>query len=97
MRKVTQKHQVAVNQIMLATISQYIEDFAVGSDEDVLMYADDVAYNSRVLGQFNKDRDAAKLHDAVTHQDTVVREYFIDVLRYIESNELVPTQQYVCA
>jgi hypothetical protein len=94
MRKLSKKHQFAINQIMLATISQYVQDFAVGADEDILMYADDVAYNSKILKEFNVHLNAAKLHDAVLMQDTIVREYFIDVLQYIEGADLIPAHQF---
>jgi len=99
MAKVAKKHVTAINAIMLKTLAQYITVFAgarSADTENLSMYAEDVAHNVNGLCSFNKQPDAMVLHDCITRQDTIVREFFIDALRYIEDNELIAERYFTC-
>lgn len=97
MSKANKTQAVAINKLMLPLIA------TVGlfpADEDDLsmfkMYAGDVAYNAAALQAFNQTLDAAKLHDTIMYQDTLPREHFYKVLKYIETQNLIPVNQFVC-
>ncbi len=92
------KHVQAINLLMQARIAKYINTF-VTADSDVTslqMYADDVVHNATALQNFNNTKDATALHNAIMLQDTLVREYFYTVLKYIESNKLVSADMFAC-
>jgi hypothetical protein len=87
-----------INQLMLSTTQDYINTF-VDEQADISslsMYATDVQHNTNALVQFNKDLNVQKLHDSIMQQDTLVREYYIEVLRYIENNNLIPANRFCC-
>ena len=93
------KHIIVINNLMLKTTESYINTF-VSEDEDVSsisMYADDVAHNVNALVAFNANNDAQALHDSIMLQDTLVREYYIAVLLYIESNKLIDKRNFCCS
>ena len=91
MRKVTALHFVKIQRLMLKTTEDYINTFVTNEDDSssLSMYADDVAYNINALVAFNKNKDAQALHNSIMRQDTLVREYFINALRYLEDEDLV--------
>ena len=60
------------------------------------MYAEDVAHNVNALVAFNATKDAQALHDSIMLQDTLVREYYISVLLYIERNKLINKRNFCC-
>ena len=60
------------------------------------MYAQDVAYNTNALAQFNNTLNAQELHNAIMQQDTLVREYYIAVLQYIETKRLITADKFCC-
>jgi hypothetical protein len=94
-----EKHVIIINNLMLKTTESYINTF-VSEDEDassISMYADDVAYNVNALVAFNASKDAQALHDSIIMQDTLVREYYIAVLLYIESNKLINKRNFCCS
>jgi hypothetical protein len=96
---ITPAHIKRINKLMYTTTISYIKCFATGRDVDTSsysMYADDVAYNTSALAQFNKTLDAQELHDAIMQQDTLVREYYIAVLQYIESKRLITANRFCC-
>jgi hypothetical protein len=85
----TQQH--AINLLMLKTISTMLK-INVGMGEELhslRVLADDVAHNIKALQEFNAELDANILQTAILQQDTVVREEFISVLQYLETNDLV--------
>jgi hypothetical protein len=95
MQKLTAKHIAQINVLLLKTTEQYINTFV--NDEDISdMYAADVAHNVNALVQFNKDKDVLALHKAIIMQDTLVREFYISVLLYIEDNALISANKYCC-
>ena len=92
------KHVIVINNLMLKTTESYINTF-VSEDEDassISMYADDVAHAVNALVAFNTSNDAQALHDSIMLQDTIVREYYIAVLLYIERNKLIDKRNFCC-
>jgi len=92
------KHIIVINNLMLKTTESYINTF-VSEDEDassISMYAEDVAYNVNALVAFNASKDASALHNSIIMQDTLVREYYISVLLYIERNKLINKRNFCC-
>ena len=92
------KHIIVINNLMLKTTESYINTF-VSEDEDVSsisMYADDVAHATNALVAFNTTKDVQALHDSIMLQDTLVREYYIAVLLYIERNKLINKRNFCC-
>ena len=95
MQKLTAKHITQINVLLLKTTEEYINTFV--NEEDISnMYATDVAHNVNALVQFNKDKDVLALHKAIIMQDTLVREFYISVLLYIEDNALISANKYCC-
>jgi hypothetical protein len=92
------KHIVAINQLMLNTTAEYINCFAKDeSDIDQFkMYTSDIAHNIAALDVFNNTLNAQALHDNIMQQDTLVREFYISVLLYIENNKLIPAKMFCC-
>ena len=91
-------HVVAINRLMLpliATVGQF------SKDEDDLsmfkMHAGDVAHNISALEEFNETFDVEQLHASIIYQDTLPREHFYAVLKYIEDNALIPERMYACS
>jgi hypothetical protein len=92
------KHIIVINNLMLRTTESYINTF-VSENEDassISMYAEDVAHNVNALVAFNATKDVQALHDSIMLQDTLVREYYISVLRYIEINKLINKRNFCC-
>jgi hypothetical protein len=92
------KHIIVINNLMLKTTESYINTF-VSEDEDassISMYADDVAHATNALVAFNTTKDVQALHDSIMLQDTLVREYYIAVLLYIERNKLINKRNFCC-
>ena len=64
-------HIKRINKLMYATTISYIKCFATGRDADTsmyAMYAQDVAYNTNALAQFNNTLNAQELHNAIMQQ-----------------------------
>jgi len=93
------KHIVAINQLMLNTTAEYINCFAKDETDidQFKMYTSDVAHNIAALCVFNNTLDAEALHDNIMRQDTLVREFYITVLLYIENNKLIPANMFACS
>jgi hypothetical protein len=93
------KHIVAINQLMLNTTAEYINCFAKDETdiEQFKMYTSDVAHNIAALDVFNNTFNAEALHDNIMRQDTLVREFYIAVLLYIENNKLIPANMFCCS
>ena len=97
MRKLTKKHILAINKLMLPLINTvaYITE-----DENDLgmftMYASDIAHNVNALCTFNVTFDVEALHDNIMRQDTLPREHFYTVLKYIEDNKLINANAFCC-
>ena len=91
-------HIIVINNLMLKTTESYINTF-VSEDEDassISMYAEDVARAANALVAFNASNDAQALHNSIMLQDTIVREYYIAVLLYIERNKLIDKRNFCC-
>jgi hypothetical protein len=92
------KHVVIINTLLLKTMESYINTF-VNDGEDassISMYAEDVAYAANALVAFNTSNDVQALHNSIMLQDTLVREYYIDILLYIERNKLINKRNFCC-
>jgi hypothetical protein len=97
MRKVTKLHVAKINFLMLKTTQDYIDCFVTDITEDnYVMYTMDVQHNINALAQFNNDNDVQALHTSIMRQDTLVREYYIEVLRHIELNNLINSNRFCC-
>ena len=98
MRKLTAKHKIAITNIMFADTASYINIYCRDNTDNTStnMYCDDVTYNINALKTFNKDNNVQKLHDNIMQQDTLVREHYIKVLRYIEENALINADNFCC-
>jgi hypothetical protein len=98
MRKLAQTHFVKLQFLMLKTTEDYINTFVREEDElsSISMYAKDVQHNINALVQFTQDKNVQELHNSIMLQDTIVREYYIEVLRYIENNNLIPAYNFCC-
>ena len=98
MQKLTAGHIAEIQRLMLKTTEDYINTFV--SDEDdassLSMYATDVQHNINALVAFTTDKNVQQLHNSIMLQDTIVREYYIDVLRYIEDNALISANNFCC-
>ena len=91
-------HIIVINNLMLKTTESYINTF-VSEDEDassISMYAEDVARAANALVAFNASNDAQALHNSIMYWDTIVREYYIAVLLYIERNKLINKRNFCC-
>jgi len=98
MIKVTKAHTLAINKLMLPLITTVAYIDAAETDINTLkMYADDIAHNIAALQVFNSTLDAETLHDNIMRQDTLPREHFYTVLRYIEDNKLIPANAFCCS
>jgi len=100
MSKVTKAHQLAINKLMLPLICTVAHPDYVCEDADNSYYKmllSDVIHNASALDVFNSSLCASTLHDNIMHQDTLPREHFYTVLKYIENNKLIPARQYTCS
>jgi hypothetical protein len=98
---VTPQHIKRINTLMYRTTISYIKCFALANNcphmpHDYSMYAQDVAYNTQALATFNSTLNVQELHDSIMQQDTLVREYYIAVLQYIESKRLITANKFCC-
>jgi hypothetical protein len=93
------KHVVIINTLLLKTMESYINTFVRNSEDagSISMYAEDVAYAANALVAFNASKDASALHNSIMMQDTLVREYYIDILLYIERNKLINKRDFCCS
>ena len=93
------KHIVAINQLMLNTTAEYINCFAKDETDidQFKMYTSDVAHNIAALDVFNTTLNAELLHNNIIYQDTLVREFYYSVLKYIEDNKLIPANMFACS
>ena len=103
MRKLTPAHKLKINILVLKTTQDYIDfsttqwgvNFPITVD-NLQFHTLDIQHNINALVAFNADNNVQKLHDSIMQQDTFVREYYISVLQYIESNNLIPSNAFCC-
>ena len=97
MNKLTNETIAKINFLMLKTTQEYIDSFVTDvNDSNYIMYTMDVQHNINSLAQFNSDNNVQDLHENIMRQDTLVREYYIETLRYIENNKLISSNRYCC-
>ena len=59
------------------------EEMYKGKNEDNIVHFEDLMYMQAAVQKFMQDKDADALQDSIMTQDTFVREYYVDVLRYL--------------
>ena len=96
MQKLTVTHITNINHLMLNTISTYIKQYNTANTYDPLLITDTL-HNTYALHKFNSTKNVLQLHNAIIAQDTLVREYFVNVLSYIENNNLIPANKFCCS
>jgi hypothetical protein len=103
MRKLTSAHKLKINMLVLKTTQDYINfsttQWGVNRPitvDNLQFHTLDIQYNINALAVFNTDNNVQNLHDAIMQQDTFVREYYIAVLQYIESTNLIPSNRFCC-
>jgi len=96
MQKLTVTHITNINHLMLNTISTYIKQYNIANTYDPLLITDTL-HNTYALHKFNSTKNVLQLHNAIIAQDTLVREYFVNVLSYIENNNLIPANKFCCS
>ena len=92
LQNATAQNKQAIFEIMQALLAAYANTFVVQftSEEDasaLLQYTTDLTYNATALQAFMLTGDAITLYNSIMQQDTFVREYFINVLNYIDGDE----------
>ena len=98
MKQVTKTHALLINRMMLPLIASLAEYEQNEQDLGMFkMYVGDVAHNIAALDVFNHNMDAVALHDSIMMQDTLPREHFYEVLKYIEDSALIPEDMYACS
>jgi len=92
MRKITNTQYKTVIALTSATLQQYTQfclQYAQDDDKcDSVMHLGDILHMQRALNKFIHTANADALQDSIMQQDTFVREYYIDTLRYIEDCNL---------
>ncbi len=97
MNTITPDNIAKINFLMLKTTQEYIDSFVTDvNDSNYIMYTMDVQHNINALAQFNKDNNVQNLHENIMRQYTLLREYYIETLRYIENNKLISSNRYCC-
>jgi hypothetical protein len=100
MRKVTNVHYLNIIAITSATLQEYTDfclrcaKHADSTADSNVMHLADILYMQRALNAFINNNNVAQLQDSIMMQDTFVREYYINTLRYLEDNNLVA--QHYC-
>jgi hypothetical protein len=97
MRTLTNKHIADINVLALTLIAEYTEQLRnnLSIDPDSInMYANDIAYNTRALVEFNAEHDVQQLFRSIMLQDTYIREHFVEVLDYISNCVLINTYEF---
>ena len=92
MRKITNEHYINVIAITSATLQEYTDFVLYCAREDEnsnIMHIQDILYVQTALNNFINNKCANTLQNKIMLQDTFVREYFINTLRYLEDNNLV--------
>lgn len=96
MRKVTVQRKFNTVKIMRNAIAAYTQNYFAGAVQEVAvaMYANDIANAANALNEFIKTANAVVLHKRIMYWDTDVREAFVNVLQYIELEQMVPAHNF---
>lgn len=96
MRKVTVLRKFYTVKAMRDAIAAYTANVFADelSESAIAMYANDIASAAFALNEFIKTKDAVALHERIVRWDTDVREAFVSVLRYIETEQMVPETEF---
>ena len=87
MQQVTAAQKTEIAKIMFAITAQYIQTYCVNAQDsdNTDMYCGDIIHNITALKQFENTGDLDELYNNIMQQDTLVREYYIQVLEAIDS------------
>lgn len=100
MTKLTTQHKLAIINLMFAETANFINRSCTHFDNSDLVsvdtYCNDIAHNTQALNKFAAGGTVQELHDSIMWQDTLVREAYIEVLRYIEEENLIPAERHCC-
>lgn len=90
MQKATLEHRVAISKLILERTERYIEAYAINMDaeENGTLYCADIMYNLTAMSKFMHTGNTADLLDALTRQDTYVREWYYVVFKYAQDHKL---------
>lgn len=96
MRKVTVQRKFNTVKIMRNAIAAYTQNYFAGAVQEVAvaMYANDIANAANALNEFIETANAVVLHKRIMYWDTDVREAFVNVLQYIELEQMVPAHNF---
>ena len=84
-------HVLKVYAVMQKRTADYITSYALNPESvgGAKMYADDVEYNTRILKKFLTLQNFDVLKEDLIAQDTLVREWYYDVFKYMQDNNLL--------
>jgi len=98
MAKATKAQALAINKLMIPLINTVAY---FNEDENDLGYfkmcVGDIAHNTAALDVFNSTLNAEVLHNNIMLQDTLPREHFYTVLKYIEDKNLISANAFCCS
>ena len=98
--EVAVKHASEIGKLMFASVASYIKtycnDKALEDMQSMQACCDDIALVTSALSKLAAFGYFDELHDDILQQDTLVREHFINVIRYIEQHNLVEKKWHVC-
>ena len=98
MQKLTKQHKLAIINTMFADLASYVNIYCTDNKDvdNTNMYCGDIVHNTNALDEFFKTNNVQQLHESIMLQDTLVREHFINTLRYIEENNLISPRYFAC-
>lgn len=98
MQKLTKQHKLAIINTMFADLASYVNIYCTNHKDvdNTNMYCTDIVHNTNALDVFNATNNVQQLHESIMLQDTLVREHFINTLRYIEENNLISPRYFAC-
>ena len=96
MRKVTVLRKFYTVKAMRDCIAAYTQNYFADElrEAAVAMYANDIAAAANALNEFIETSNAVVLHKRIMYWDTDVREAFVNVLQYIEQEQMVPATEF---
>ena len=96
MRKVTVQRKYNTVKLMRNTIAAYTQNYFANEPHQsaIAMYANDIANAANALNEFIETSNAVVLHKRIMYWDTDVREAFVNVLQYIELEQMVPAHNF---
>ena len=87
MQALTVFQRARISNLVFALTAEYIQSYCVNQkdSDNTDMYCGDIIHNINALKTFENTGDIEELYDNIMQQDTLVREYYIQVLEAIDS------------